>query len=308
MPDRQLPMPAQLASSLKHGTAITWTHGLGFKGETWNPVTGCSKVSAGCRGCYAEELSLRRGWSQKPWTALNAAENVVLHPERVDRPLRWTKPRMIFVNSMSDMFHELIPYEFTAECFEVMRDCPQHVFQVLTKRPERMREFLLGWYDYDSSDPPGTRLSPLPNVWMGVSIENRKWVGRADLLRATPAAVRFISAEPLLGPLIYDGSWDSGLRERRPHFWLDGYDGPPLNLDGIGWVICGGESGHRYRPMQIDWVRDLRDACYASGTAFFFKQDSGSRPGKRGRFADELEWPQQMPGTPNPQAEQGRLC
>jgi protein gp37 len=288
---------------VKHGTAIEWTHGTGFRGETWNPATGCSKVSAGCLHCYAEELSLKRGWSQVPWSALNAIENVVLHPERVDQPRRWRDPRMIFTNSMSDMAHELIPYEFFAECLDVMRDTPRHVYQILTKRPERMRELLWRWYDYDPTDPPGTRLPPLPNVWVGVSIENRKWVGRADVLRDTPAAVRFISAEPLLGPLIPTGcSFADGT-----YGWDDSYTGRGLDLAGIDWLIVGGESGSRHRPMDPAWVRDLRDACRVEGTSFFFKQDSGSRPGKRGRFADESEWPQEMPGAPRPQVAQGTL-
>ncbi len=164
-------------------TAIEWTD------ATWNPTTGCSKVSPGCAHCYAETLSLRFGWSKKPWMPENAAENVVLHPERLRKPLTWKTPRRVFVNSMSDLFHEKISHAFLKQVFDVMEQCPQHTFQILTKRPERALVDLtfLG--------------TPLPNVWIGTSIENDRHTFRAKILAATPAAVRFISAEPLLGPL-----------------------------------------------------------------------------------------------------------
>jgi protein gp37 len=274
-------------------SAIEWTD------ATWNPVTGCSKVSPGCANCYAETLSLRFGHSKRPWTPANAAENVVLHPERLGLPLKWREPRMVFVNSMSDLFHELVPDGYVARVWDVMGKTP-HTFQVLTKRPGGMRDWMLRWVDrtgdtgvdpfagqsrnrgpeatrakYTSgrsdlfaamlesmgTPPPdaayptydwmeGWRYWPrvLPNVWLGTSIENDRWTGRADSLRDIPAAVRFLSLEPLLGPL------------------------PSLDLTGIGWVIVGGESGPGARPMHSDWVRDIRDRCVAAGVPFFFKQ------------------------------------
>lgn len=286
-----------------HGTNIGWTHAEGYKGETWNPTTGCSIVSTECKHCYAMELSLRRGWSQLPWLPEHAAENVVLHPERLEKPLHWREPRMVFVNSMSDLFHERIPWGFIDEVYDVMRRCPQHIFQVLTKRPDRAQAYHKG-----RVLPEHHRPGDLPNVWLGTSIGLRQFVHRADLLRDTPAAVRFISAEPLLGPLVV---------EDRIQVWVqNGVAGwapernrpfaPELNLDGIDWLIVGGESGKDYRTMDLQWARDLRDACgmgsrwFVEGPAFFMKQDSGPRPGQRGRIPDDLwihEWPavQQRP-------------
>lgn len=234
-------------------SAIEWTE------ATWNPVTGCSKVSPGCAHCYAETLSLRFRWSERPWTPANAEENVVLHPERLDQPLRWRRPRTVFVNSMSDLFHELVPLDFIQQVFEVMVEAERHVFQVLTKRHERLAELAdeLPWPE---------------NVWIGVSIENRRWVERADYLRRVPAAVRFISAEPLLGPL------------------------DDLDLDGIDWLIAGGESGHRHRPVKAEWVRDLRDLCQAEDVAFFLKQWGGRTPKAGGRLLDGVEW-SEMPAA-----------
>lgn len=245
-------------------TAIEWTD------RTWNPTTGCSKVSPGCAHCYAETLSLRFGWSQKPWTPENAVENVVLHPERLNKPLTWRKPSMVFVNSMSDLFHELIPDDFICDVFSVMQEAEPHTFQVLTKRPERARDFMRGFQTVPS------------NVWIGTSIENDRWTVRADALRDTPAAVRFISAEPLLGPL------------------------PSLDLTGIDWLIVGGESGNAARPVSEEWVRQLRDAClarahrlddglgdemvYGRRPAFFFKQWGGKTPKSNGRILDGREW------------------
>lgn len=228
-------------------SAIEWTE------ATWNPVTGCSKVSPGCAHCYAETLSRRFRWSERPWTPANAEANVVLHPERLDQPLRWRRPRTVFVNSMSDLFHELVPLDFIQRVFEVMVEAERHVFQVLTKRHERLAELAveLPWPE---------------NVWVGVSIENRRWLERADYLRRVPAAVRFISAEPLLGPL------------------------DDLDLHGIDWLIAGGESGHRHRPVKADWVRDLRDHCQAEDVAFFLKQWGGRTPKAGGRLLDDVEW------------------
>lgn len=228
-------------------SAIEWTE------ATWNPVTGCSKVSPGCAHCYAETLSRRFGWTRRPWTPENAETNVRLHRDRLDQPLRWRRPRMIFVNSMSDLFHELVPLDFIWDVFDVMAEAKAHTFQVLTKRHERLAD-LASLIDWPT------------NVWIGVSIENNRWVGRADALRSVPAAVRFISAEPLLGPL------------------------DRLDLTGIDWLIAGGESGPRHRPVNEEWIRDLRDRCEANGIAFFFKQWGGRTSKTGGRVLDGQEW------------------
>lgn len=228
-------------------SGIEWTE------ATWNPVTGCSKVSPGCAYCYAEALSLRFGWSTGGWTPANAAENVILHPERLELPLRWRRPRLVFVNSMSDLFHELVAFEFIDQVFEIMRQAERHTFQLLTKRHERLAEL-------------ATELDWPPNLWMGVSIENARWAERADALRTVPAAVRFISAEPLLGSL------------------------RTIDLTGIDWLIAGGESGMRRRPLELEWVRELRDRCAEADVAFFFKQVGGRTPKAGGRLLDGREW------------------
>jgi protein gp37 len=233
---------------------IEWTD------ATWNPVTGCSKVSPGCAHCYAETLSLRFGWSERPWLPVYAPENVVLHPERLDQPLRWRQPRRVFVNSMSDLFHELVPDTFVDAVFERMARADWHTYQILTKRPERMAAVVGAYYARHAT------AKPLPHVWLGTSIENDRWTGRADALRATPAAVRFISAEPLLGPL------------------------PSLDLRGIDWLIVGGESGAGARQMDPVWARQLRDHALATGTAFFFKQWGGRTPKAGGRELDGRTW------------------
>ena len=301
--------------------------GIQWTDATWNPVTGCSKVSPGCANCYAETLTMRYAKTWKvpglPWTPDNAEQNVILKPERLDQPLRWTKPRMVFVNSMSDLFHERVPDDFIAQIFGVMAASPQHTFQVLTKRPERMRDLLAGDYlkpfwgeviELAAHHAPHVtspmripdRQPVLDNVWLGVSIENRRFVHRADLLRETPAAVRFISAEPLLGPLV------AGIER-----WLDadgrvGFRGaddravPELDLTGIDWLIVGGESGPGHRPMKVEWVRDLRDSCADAWvvdgervprrTAFFFKQWGGPTPKAGGRELDGRTW-DEMPAV-----------
>jgi protein gp37 len=274
-------------------TTIEWaTH-------VWNPVTGCSKVSPGCAHCYAETVTAMRAGrpgfiaDHLPWTPANAAHNVTLWPDRVIDPLHWRKPRpRVFVNSMSDLFHDQVPVDFIARVFSVMAKASQHSFLILTKRPERMLELLGGeafWWKVCSLRPsafadrelagPG---NPLPNVWLGVSIENRRFIHRADVLRETPAAVRFISAEPLLGPLMVyeepqDGypAWD----------WSRS-----LNLVDIDWLIVGGESGKGHRPMHPDWVRDLRELSDLTGTAFFFKQWGGRTPKAGGRELDGRTW------------------
>ena len=239
---------------------MSGTTGIAWTDATWSPVTGCSKVSPGCAHCYAETLALTRlagrpGYPGLPWTPENAATNIVLHPDRLDLPLRWRKPRRVFVNSMSDLFHENIPEEYIHRVWLTMGAAGQHTFQVLTKRPERMRR-MLEWACL------GGREWTLPNVWLGVSIENDRFVSRADALRETPAAVRFVSAEPLLGPL------------------------PSLDLTGISWLIVGGESGPGHRPMDPAWVRDLRDRADGAGVAFFFKQWGGRTPKAGGRLLD----------------------
>ncbi len=224
---------------------IEWTE------STWNPVTGCSKVSPGCAHCYAETFAERwRGTSGHPY---EQGFDLRLWPSRLELPLRWKRPRVIFVNSMSDLFHEDIPDDYVADVFDVMRRADWHVFQILTKRQDRLRNL--------ASELPWPR-----NVWMGVSIENRRFVDRANVLREVPAAVRFISGEPLLGPLT------------------------GLDLAGIDWLIAGGESGSRHRPVCGEWIRELRDRCIDAGTAFFFKQWGGFRPKSGGRELDGRTW------------------
>lgn len=217
-------------------TSIEWTD------ETWNPTVGCSKTSPGCDHCYAITVARREmSAAHKGLTVNGDWTGEVRHlPDRLDTPMHWRRPRRIFVNSMSDLFHKDVGPAFIASVFDTMAKCPQHTFQVLTKRPQRMLQLM-------STDVPGER-QPLPNVWLGTSIESDRYLFRSNYLRGTPAAVRFLSLEPLLGPL------------------------PRLNLDGIGWVIVGGESGHGARPMDINWVREIRDQCIAAGVPFLFKQ------------------------------------
>jgi protein gp37 len=228
-------------------SAIEWTE------ATWNPVTGCTKVSPGCAHCYAETFAER--WRGVPGHPYEQGFDLRLWPHRLEQPLKWKRPRVIFVNSMSDVFHPEIPFEFVEQIFAVMAEASHHTFQILTKRHERLAEV--------------ARELPWPsNVWMGVSIENKRWVCRADYLRQVPAAVRFISGEPLLGRL-----------ER-------------LNLTGIDWLIAGGESGHRARPVDPEWLRELRDLCTEEGVSFFFKQWGGRTPKAGGRKLDGREWSQ----------------
>jgi len=261
---------------------IEWTD------VTWNPVTGCSKVSPGCAHCYAEALSLRRGWSDSPWTPANASGNVLLHPDRLKQPAGWRAPRMIFTCSMGDLFHELVPHEYIDACFDVVAACPQHVFQVLTKRPERIHQHLA----WQRSRPAAGRDGFPTNAWLGTSIENRRFAGRADLLRTLPCAVRFISAEPLLGPLVGGERWCGACDGYPPEAICQacGYGGEQLDLTGIDQVIVGGESGPGHRPIDVNWVRDLRDVCVEEGVAFFFKQWGGPRPASRGRHLDGRTW------------------
>lgn len=319
-------------------TKIEWTD------ATWSPVSGCSKVSPGCAHCYAERVSHRFGFTSQPWTPEHAAENVVLHPDRLDQPLRWRKPRRIFVNSMSDLFHDAVPDEFIDRVFATMAICgaqrhtcragercthdeepgcwqngggkenPKHTFQILTKRPDRMRAYLtsadrwsriqevgndpewsVGWDDpYELIQSMGW---PLPNVWLGVSAENQHFADeRIPLLLETPAAVRFVSAEPLLGPVnLTNITADT---EGGPEQWnvLDKAEAaealvPYAPNTSVDWVICGGESGPNARPMQLDWARSLRDQCQEAGVPYFLKQMGGARPGGKAEL-DGVEWKQ----------------
>jgi len=210
-------------------STIEWTD------SSWNPVTGCTKVSPGCDHCYAETFAERfRG---VPGNHFEQGFDLKLWPDRLTLPLTWKRPRKIFVNSMSDLFHQDVPDDFIAQVFAVMNEASRHTFQILTKRPSRvaLMAHTLTW---------------TPNIWMGTSIENESYVWRADKLRQVPAALRFISAEPLLGELA------------------------SLNLDGINWLIAGAESGHGARPMDENWVRFLRDRCIDDGVAFFYKQNA----------------------------------
>lgn len=223
-------------------TAIEWTD------RTWNPTTGCSKVSPGCKFCYAETIT-RRFPDKFP-----AGFKFTLRSDRLDQPRGWRKPSMVFVNSMSDLFHEEMPEEYLQRIFKVMEECPQHTFQILTKRHERLLEaYRRGVVTFPE------------NAWIGVSIENQAYAHRVDYLRKVPAAVRFLSCEPLLGPL-------------------------DLDLTGIQWVITGGESGAKHRPIEIDWVRNIRDQCHHAGVAFFHKQWGGRTPKAGGRLLDGRTW------------------
>jgi protein gp37 len=222
-------------------SAISWTQ------ATWNPVVGCSKISTGCANCYAERLALRYGWTPKTWSHNNAKDNVQLKPGKLDLPLKWKEPKMIFVNSMSDLFHEQVPDYFIQDVFKVMAKARWHTFQVLTKRHARMAAFR-----------PATPDGQWPeNVWAMVSVENQEWADhRCPELLKVNAKVRGLSCEPLLGPM-----------DLRPY------------LNGLQWVIVGGESGPGYRKMELDWARAIRDQCKAAGVPFFYKQGNHLRPG-----------------------------
>lgn len=280
--------------------------------DSWNPVTGCSKVSEGCRHCYAEALALRFGRSRKPWTHPNAVENVKLHPERLGIPLRWREPRRVFVNSVSDLFHELVPDDFIAEAFAVMALAPRHTFLVLTKRPERMAELLRQrgggevfafWekvYYVARAESRAKRLPivdplpwPLPNLWIGTSVEDQRAADeRIPHLLATPAAIRFLSCEPLLAPVDLAGALGAcpccGGAGCPPGWGF----GPSCRGRGIGWVITGGESGPHHRPFDPAWAAAIRDRCLEAGVAFFHKQNGGRTPEAGGRLLDGRTWDQ----------------
>lgn len=228
-------------------SAIEWTE------STWNPVTGCDKISPGCKHCYAEVMAKRlKAMGQSNY---QNGFDLTLQPHMLDRPLLWRKPQVIFVNSMSDLFHEGVPLAYIKRVFAVMEEAHWHQFQVLTKRAERLEAV--------AADLPWPE-----NVWMGVSVEREDYTFRIDHLRRTGAAVKFLSLEPLLGPL-------SG-----------------LDLDGIDWVIVGGESGRRPRPIDEQWVTEIRDQCLRAGVAFFFKQWGGTNKKKAGRTLEGRTWDQ----------------
>ena len=232
-------------------SAIEWTE------ATWNPLTGCTKISPGCKFCYAERMARRLKAMGQPNYRNGFA--LTLHEHLVEQPLRWKTPKTIFVNSMSDLFHEAVPFGFIERVFAVMTEACWHRFQILTKRSGRLREL-------------APRLPWRTNIWMGVSVENEDYTFRIDDLRKTGAAIKFLSLEPLLGPL------------------------PDLNLAGIDWAIVGGESGPKARPIEVDWVTDIRDQCDAAGVPFFFKQWGGRNKKKAGRLLEERTW-DEMPIT-----------
>lgn len=230
---------------MAQASSIEWTE------ATWNPVTGCTKISPGCKNCYAEKMAKRLKAMGQP--RYRNGFKVTLQPDALDVPLRWKRSRMIFVNSMSDLFHRDVPDQFISQCFGVMNQASQHTFQVLTKRIERAAAM-------------AKELSWSPNIWMGTSIENADYARRARFLAQIPAAVRFLSVEPLLGPI------------------------PRLPLNKIHWVIVGGESGPGARPMEAEWVCQIRDRCNQRGVPFFFKQWGGVQKKKNGRLLDDRVW------------------
>lgn len=217
---------------------MTRTTKIRWATRTFNPVVGCSKISRGCRFCYAERMAQQYGWTPEPWEERFAEVNVTLKPERLKQPYSWKAPASVFVCSVSDLFHRLVPDDYLNQVFAVMNDLPQHRWMCLTKRPERAATWHGPWSE---------------SMWLGTTIEDNRYVGRADHLRASFAPTKFISAEPLLGPL------------------------PSLDLTGVDWIIIGAESGGQRRPFDMAWAREIRDKAVAVGTAVFFKQGSGYR-------------------------------
>lgn len=219
---------------MSHNSKIEWTE------TTWNPVTGCTKISAGCKYCYAEVMTRRlKAMGQEKYQA--GFDTIVTHESSLDAPMLWKKPKLVFVNSMSDLFHKEVPLDFIKRVFRVMNHCSQHTFQVLTKRADRLLEL-------------HEKLTWTPNIWMGVSVEDARVLHRVDALRQTNAKVKFLSCEPLIGPLAY------------------------IDLQGIHQVIVGGESGVKKRPFNCDWARSIRDQCRKSDVAFFMKQVDKVQP------------------------------
>lgn len=234
---------------MAQNSRIEWTE------ATWNPITGCTKISPGCKHCYAERMAKRLQAMGVP--QYTNGFKLTLHPEALQLPLRHRKPRTFFVNSMSDLFHKDVPLSFIRQIFEVMESAPQHTFQVLTKRPELAAQH-------------APKLPWPQNVWLGTSVENAMYTHRIETLTTVPAAVRFLSLEPLLGPI------------------------PNLPLKGVQWVIVGGESGPGARPIKEDWVTAIRDRCLSHGVPFFFKQWGGVNKKKTGRLLEGRIW-DQMP-------------
>jgi len=229
---------------------IEWTE------TTWNPTTGCSKVSRGCQNCYAESMTRRLQAMGVP-KYREGFDKIVVHPTTLSDPYGWKKPTLVFVNSMSDLFHEEVTTSFIEDVFAVMANCSRHTFQVLTKRAEKLAEL-------------SSKLNWSENIWMGVTIEDNKVIDRLDFLRTTEAKTKFLSLEPLLGPL------------------------PNLDLKGIDWVIVGGESGPKAREMKAEWASDIKDHCFSCGVPFFFKQWGGVDKKKNGRVLENRTW-DQMP-------------
>lgn len=243
---------------MSDNSKIEWTE------ATWNPVRGCTKVSPGCAHCYAETFAER--WRGVPGHAYEQGFDLRIVPLQLVKPLHWKRPRRIFVNSMSDLFHKDVPDKFIDAVFVVMEACSQHTFQVLTKRAERMRQYV-GWRYGKREGGPGSRI-PARNVWLGVSVENQKYADeRIPHLLNTPAAVRFLSCEPLLGPIDIGSVRDNGSQDA---------------LCFVDWVIVGGESGPKARPMHPDWAHSIRAQCVAAGVPFFFKQWGEYAPAEEG--------------------------
>lgn len=241
---------------MTQATSIEWTD------VTWNPVSGCTKISAGCDNCYAERFAERwRGIADHPY---ELGFDLKLQPHRLNQPLKLKRPSFIFVNSMSDLFHKEIPTEYLDRVFDVMERAHWHVFQVLTKRSTILKRYINKRYKNGTAPP---------HIWLGVSLEDATQLSRVKHLQAAPASVRFLSIEPLLGPV------------------------GKISLDGIHWVIVGGESGPRHRPIEIEWVREIRDQCRKAKVSFFFKQWGGARPKTGGRMLDGRTW-DQMPDKP----------
>lgn len=237
---------------MSSNSPIEWT------GSTWNPVTGCDKISPGCKHCYAEKLAVRL--QRMGQANYKNGFDLTLQDHMLERPLAWKKPRTIFVNSMSDLFHKDVPLAYIQKVFEVMGRASWHTFQVLTKRADRLA--LLS-----------PKLTWANNIWMGVSVENKKYIKRIDDLRSVDSTIRFLSLEPLLGPL------------------------PSLNLKGIDWVIVGGESGPGARPIAEEWILDIREQCKLANVAFFFKQWGGVQKKRTGRMLEGRTWDEMPPAS-----------
>ena len=228
-------------------TKIEWTE------STWNPITGCTKITAGCKNCYAEVMARRlKAMGQEKY---RNGFNLTLHPDVLNEPYNWKKPKMIFVNSMSDLFHKDVPVEYIQQIFKVIRENPQHAFQVLTKRADILR-----YYDSEGF------LEWPHNLWMGVTVEDSTVTKRIDLLRQIGARVKFLSCEPLLTSL------------------------PEINLKGIDWVIVGGESGRTPRPIKEEWVIDIKEQCQKANVAFYFKQWGGTNKKKNGKLLQGMHY------------------